>query len=112
MPSRLIQYHQGMSPRRDSLADFLKVKRHGLGIGKWQHQTDSGVPLRAHGTKDVGRFGLLLPYDSRPCSFARPNSRLRTALANAHFILEPHIDLMELDLSRQTGLYLADQVFF
>ena len=112
MPSSLVQYQHGMPARRNRLADFLQVKRHGLRIGKWQHQADSRIALRTHGTKDVGRFGLLLPHDPRPGATTCPDPGLGTALANAHLILKPDIDLLQLDLRGQNGLYLLNQVFF
>ena len=112
MPSRLIQYYQGMPPRWNCLADFLQVKRHGLRISKWQHQADSRIALRTHGTKDVGRFGLLLPHDSWSGPPTCPDPGLSAALTDTHFVLKPDIDLLELDLRRQNRLYLLGQVFF
>jgi hypothetical protein len=74
------------------------MKRHGLGIGKWEHQTDSRIALRAHGTKDISRFRLLLSHDPRPAAPTCPDAGLGAALANTHFVLKPDIDLLQLDL--------------
>jgi hypothetical protein len=74
------------------------VKRHRLCFGKWEHQTDSRIVLRAHGTKDISRFRLLLPHDPWPGAPTCPDPGLGAALANAHFVLKPDIDLLQLDL--------------
>ena len=55
---------------------------------------------------------MLLPHDPRPCSLTGPNPRQGATLADAHFILKPHIDLLKGDIRRQNGLYFLDQIFF
>ena len=112
MPSSLVQYQHCVPARRNRLADFLQVKRHGLGIGVRQYQAHRGILLRTDGTKEVGRFGLLLPHDPRSCSLTRPNSGQSATLAYPHFILKPHIDLLKRDIRRQNGLYFLGPVFF
>ena len=56
------------------------------------------MALSAHGTKDIGRFGLLLLHDPRPGVPPYPDPGLGAALADAHFVQKPGIDLLQLDL--------------
>ncbi len=112
MPSSLVQNQYCVPARRNSLADFLQVKRHGFCIGKRQNQAHSSIPLRADRAKDISRLGLLLPHDSRSCSLTRPNTGQGATLADAHFILKPHIDLLKGDIRGQNGLYFLNQIFF
>jgi hypothetical protein len=101
MPSSLIQHQQRMPTWRHSLTDCFEVKRHRLGICKRQHQTDCRIALRAHGAKDISGLRLLLPHDTRPRSFACPETGLGAALPDAHLVLEPDIDLLELHAQRK-----------
>ena len=112
MPSSLVQYQHCVPARRNRLADFLQVKRHGFRIRKRQHQAHSSIPLRADGAKDISRLRLLLPHDSWSCSFTGPNTGQGATLTDAHFILKPHIDLLKGDIRGQNGLYFLDEVFF
>ena len=112
MPSSLVQYQHCVPARRNRLADFLQVKRHGFCIGIRQNQAHSGIPLRTDGAKDIGRLGLLLPHDPGSCSLTGPNPGQGATLAYTHFILKPHIDLLKGDLRRQNGLHFLEEVFF
>ena len=112
MPSGLVQYQHCVPARRNRLANFLKVKRHSFGIGKRQNQAHSGIPLRADGAKEISRLRLLLPHDPWSCSLTRPNPRQGATLADPHFILKPHIDLLKGHIRGQNGLYFLDDVFF
>jgi hypothetical protein len=87
------------------------VKAHGLSIGIGQYQAHGRIALRAYPAKEIGRLGLLLPHDSRPGSLARPQPGLGAALANAHFVLKPDIDLVERDIRGKNGLHFLDEVF-
>jgi hypothetical protein len=74
-------------------------------------QADSGIALRTEGAKDIRRFGLLLAHHPGPRSLAHPQARLRAALADAHFILKPHIYLLRRNAKRQRNQYLCRKVF-
>ena len=111
MPSSLVQHqHQHRMPAwRHSLTDCFEVKRNRLGIGIWQHDTHSRIALRAHGAKDICRLRLLLPHDTGPCSLACPKASLGATLPDAHFILEPHIDLFKAHPAGENRFYLLDK---
>src|SRR6476620_6784274 len=97
---------------RHSQTDCLQVKRHGLGVCKRQHESHCHIALWAHGPKDISRLRLLLPHHARPCALACPNTSLRATLANAHFVLKPDIDLLDMNVRWENGLYFAGEVFF
>jgi hypothetical protein len=44
--------------------------------------------------------------------FACPKTSLRATLPDAHFVLKPDTDLLEMNLRRQNGLHFAVEVFF
>ncbi len=85
---------------------------HRLGIGVRHDQTDGTVLPWTDGAKDVRRFGLLLAHHPGPRSLARPQARLRAALADAHFILEPDVHLFRRNAWRQRCGDFLDEVFF
>ena len=101
-----------MASRRHGLAQGLQVVGHRLGIGLRHDQADRATVLWTDGAKDVGRFGLLLAHHPGARSLARPQARLRATLADAHFILKPHIDLLRRNAWRQRCRDFLDEVFF
>ena len=98
--------------RRHRLAQGLQVVAHRLGIGLRHDQTDGATLLWTDGTKDVGRFRLLLAHHPGARSLARPQARLRAALANAHFILKPDVHLLRRNAWRQRCCDFLEEVFF
>ncbi len=111
MPSSLIQHQYRVPAWRYRLTDCFQMKGHRLGIGKGQHEANCRVALRAHGAKDISRLRLLLPHDAGPCSLAGPKASLSATLPNAHFILKPDIDLIDLHTRGKGCFYLLDKFF-
>ncbi|MBK4735512.1 hypothetical protein [Noviherbaspirillum pedocola] len=60
---------------------------------------------------DIRRLRLLLAHDARAATLTRPNPGLGAALANAHFILKPDIDVLEWHLRQQDHLSFLAQNF-
>lgn len=112
MPPGLVKYQQSMPAWRHGLTDCFQVKRHGLGICKRQYQTHRRIALWAYGSKDIGRLKLLLPHDTGPCSLACPKTSLGATLTDAHFVLKPDIDLLDVDIRWENGLHFPGEVFF
>ena len=112
MPPGLVKYSQSMPAWRHSQTDWFQIKRRGLGICKRQHETDCRIALRTHGPKDISRLRLLLPHDAGPCSLACPKTGLGATLADAHFVLKPDIDLLDMNFRWENGLHVLGEVFF
>lgn len=111
MPSSLVHYQQGMATCRNGLTDFLQMQGHHVGIGMRQYQPHRSIACWAHRPEDIVRLRLLLAHDTRATALVRSNPGLGAALANAHFILKPDLDLIERHVRRQDRLNFLGKIF-
>src|SRR6266852_8466390 len=77
---------------RDSTADRLEVRLHGLGVGLRHDEGNSGIAARADGAEYIGVLVALILGLTWPRSFPGPLIDETVLLADPHFVLEPHFD--------------------
>jgi len=89
---------------------------HGLGVAKWQDETDGLAERGADGAEDVGRGGSLIFQGKRARPAFGPTSCDLVFLADAGFVLEPQLERLaagRCDLCQEVwDFFLALQGFW
>ena len=92
MPPGSIKDDNGVGFWIDLFTDFLKVQRHGPGVGLGNHPCGADTPGWADGAEDIGPGIALVTRLPRSTAALSPDTRQRSLLANARFILPPDFD--------------------
>jgi len=92
MPSRSVKDDDSMSFGIDLLADLLKVQVHGPGVSLGNDPRGADAAGRADGAKEIGPAIALVPGLARPAAALGPDTRQRSLLTDARFILPPDLD--------------------
>ena len=81
-----------MAAPGDGAGYLLKVKLHGVSVGKGQRQACADAAHGADGAKQIGALVALIGGLRGPRSAPRPLSHAAVLLADARFVLEPDLD--------------------
>ena len=91
MPSGLIEDENGVRAGSDFGCDLIEMKLHRFGVAKRQHEGSAGPVLGADGTEHIGRLRALIVDGPGPRALPGPAIGELVLLADAHFVLEPHL---------------------
>ena len=90
MPSRLIDYDNGMGSCRDGEGYLFKVQVHANGIANGQSESCADTSRRTDRTENPGRAGSLILGDRGARTSFRPTPGDLVLLADPGFVLKPN----------------------
>jgi hypothetical protein len=91
MPSRLVEQHHSMSPRRDRLRDLREMQAHALARAAGQDQARTLAVSRADRTEDVGRGRALVLRRGGTGATPRPAAGDRVLLPDPRLVGKPDL---------------------